>query len=116
MDPGEPCPAQPSRRGDHEAVNAAIEDALSGIAERPIAADVVSLARRTGPNLLRSLDAIHLATAILVDADVVITYDDRLAEAARRNDVTVLAPSWRRSGALGPRSGGIRCDAPPHSV
>jgi predicted nucleic acid-binding protein len=77
---------------DHDVVNEAIEDALSGIAERPIAADVVSLARRIGPNVLRSLDAIHLATAILVDADVVITYDDRLAAAARHNDVTVSAP------------------------
>ena len=47
---------------------------------------------RSAPNVLRSLDAIHLATAILVDADVVITYDDRLAAAARHNDVTVSAP------------------------
>jgi predicted nucleic acid-binding protein len=77
---------------DHDVINEAIEDALSGIAERPIAADVVSLARRIGPNVLRSLGAIHLATAILVDADVVITYDDRLAAAARHNDVTVSAP------------------------
>lgn len=78
---------------DHQVIHEAIEDAMSGIAERPIAADVVSLARRIGPNVLRSLDAIHLATAILVDAEVVITYDERLAEAARHNDVTVFAPS-----------------------
>jgi predicted nucleic acid-binding protein len=78
---------------DHDRINDAIEDALAGVAERPIATDVVSLARRIGPNVLRSLDAIHLATAILVDADVVITYDERLAAAARHNDVTVLAPS-----------------------
>lgn len=76
----------------HDVVNEAIEDALSGIAERPIAADVVSLARRIGPNVLASLDAIHLATAILVDADVVLTYDDRLAAAARHNELTVSAP------------------------
>ena len=72
---------------DHQVINEAIEDALSRIAERPIAADVVSLARRIGPNVLRSLEA------ILVDADVVITYDERLTEAARHNDVTVSAPS-----------------------
>ncbi|MDP8978234.1 MAG: type II toxin-antitoxin system VapC family toxin [Actinomycetota bacterium] len=76
----------------HDVVNEAIEDALSGIAERPIAADVVSLARRIGPHVMRSLDAIHLATAVLVDADVMITYDDRLALAAGHNDVTVSAP------------------------
>lgn len=75
------------------AVNDAIEDALSGIAERPIAADVVSLARRISPNVLRSLDAIHLATAVLLDADVVIAYDTRLGEAARDNGLTVSAPA-----------------------
>jgi hypothetical protein len=52
----------------------------------------VSLARRIEPNLLRSLDAIHLATAVLLDADTVLTYDDRLAEAARYNGLTVSAP------------------------
>ena len=77
---------------DSNVVNEAIEDAVSGIAARPIAADVVSLARRIGPNLLRSVDAIHLATAILIDADVMLTYDDRLAAAARYNDLTVSAP------------------------
>jgi predicted nucleic acid-binding protein len=77
---------------DHDVVTEAIDDALSGIAERPISADVVSLARRIEPNLLRSLDAIHLATAVLLDADTVLTYDDRLAEAARYNGLTVSAP------------------------
>lgn len=75
------------------AVNDAIEDALSGIAERPIAADVVSLARRISPHGLRSLDAIHLATAVLLDADVVIAYDTRLTEAARENGLAVSAPA-----------------------
>lgn len=77
----------------HEVINEAIEAALSGIAERPLAADVVSLARRIGPIVLRSLDAIHLATAVLIDADVMITYDDRLAVAARQNGITVSAPA-----------------------
>jgi uncharacterized protein len=76
----------------HDMVHEAIENALSGIAERLIAADVVSLARRIGPNVLRSLDAIHLATAILLDADVLLAYDGRLAEAARENDLVVTAP------------------------
>lgn len=75
-----------------QVVNAAIEDALSGIAQRPITADVVSLARRIGPSALRSLDAVHLATAILLDADVVMTYDDRLAAAAQYNGLAVSAP------------------------
>jgi predicted nucleic acid-binding protein len=78
---------------DHDVVTEAIDDALSGIAERPITADVVSLARRIEPNVLRSLDAIHLATAVLLDADTVLTYDDRLSEAARQNGLTVSAPN-----------------------
>lgn len=77
---------------DRSVVSAAIEDALSGVAERPVAADVVSLARRVGPDVLRSLDAIHLATAIVIDADVVLTYDERLAAAARHNGLVVATP------------------------
>jgi predicted nucleic acid-binding protein len=76
----------------HEAVTAAIEDALAGIAERAITPDVVSLARRIEPNVLRSLDAIHLASAVLLDVDAVLTYDERLAMAARHNGLAVAAP------------------------
>jgi predicted nucleic acid-binding protein len=69
-----------------------IEAALSGIAERSITADVVSLARRIGPKSLRSLDAIHLATAVLVDADLMISYDNRLEAAARHNGLAIVKP------------------------
>jgi len=71
----------------------AIDDALAGVAERAITPDVVSLARRIEPNVLRSLDAIHLATAVLLDVDAVLTYDERLAMAARHNGLAVSAPS-----------------------
>lgn len=67
--------------------------AMSGIAERVIGADVVSLARRIEPPVLRTLDAIHRTTAVLLDADLVITYDDRLTAAARRNSLDVVAPA-----------------------
>jgi predicted nucleic acid-binding protein len=81
---------------DHrDEVNSAIEVALSGLAERPITADVVSLARRIGPGRLRTLDAIHVATAVLLDADMIVTYDERLAEAARHNSLAVTAPGER---------------------
>jgi predicted nucleic acid-binding protein len=69
-----------------------IDEAMSGIDERPMTADVISVARRVEPLILRSLDAIHLATAVLIDADVVVTYDDRLADACRRNSLAVAAP------------------------
>ncbi|PZF83787.1 type II toxin-antitoxin system VapC family toxin [Jiangella anatolica] len=69
-----------------------VDDALAGIAERHITEDVVGLARRIRPPMLRSLDAIHLATAFLLDADLMITYDHRLAEACRYNTLRVAAP------------------------
>jgi uncharacterized protein len=73
-------------------INDLIESALSGVAERPITADLVSLARRISPESLRSLDAIHLATAVLLDADLILTYDNRLEAAARFNGLAVARP------------------------
>lgn len=73
-------------------VNDRCDIALSGIAERTINADVVALARRLQPPVLRSLDAIHLASALLTDADVVITYDQRLLDAARQHGLTTASP------------------------
>jgi len=44
---------------------------------------------------LRSLDAIHLASALAIvdELDAFITYDVRLADAARAHGLTVLAPA-----------------------
>lgn len=44
-----------------------------------------------GPNL-RSLDALHLATALRVDASVVVAYDHRLQQAARAVGLATTAP------------------------
>lgn len=41
---------------------------------------------------LRSNDAIHLAVAIRLGADDLVTYDDELAEAARAAGLAVFAP------------------------
>lgn len=75
-----------------ESVNAAHADAFAGLYEHEISGQVVALARRVRPHVLRSLDAIHLVTAMLVDADVLITYDDRLADAGRENGLAVSSP------------------------
>ena len=42
---------------------------------------------------LRSLDALHLATALRVDADVLIAYDTRLLEAARVLGLSTDSPT-----------------------
>lgn len=46
------------------------------------------------PTALRSLDAVHLATALTLGDDLegLLTYDRRLAEAARAYAVPVLSP------------------------
>lgn len=42
---------------------------------------------------LRSLDALHLAGALSVDADAILTYDERLASAAKSHGLSVIAPT-----------------------
>lgn len=41
---------------------------------------------------LRSNDALHLAVAVRLEVDEFVTYDDELAQAARRSGFAVLAP------------------------
>jgi hypothetical protein len=56
---------------------------------------VLTLAGLLPPSELRSLDAIHLATASLLGDTLgkVVTYDARMAEAARGLGWTVVAPA-----------------------
>ena len=56
---------------------------------------VAGVAAALGPPLLRTLDAIHLATALALvpDLDAFVTYDDRLAEAARSLGLPVVRPA-----------------------
>lgn len=57
---------------------------LEGVALLPLDDAILDQAASLGPALLRTLDAIHLATALSVreDIGVLFTYDHRLAEAA----------------------------------
>jgi predicted nucleic acid-binding protein len=52
-------------------------------------------AGRLDPTILRTLDAIHLAAALVLGDDLegMVTYDDRLADAAVANGIAVIAPS-----------------------
>jgi predicted nucleic acid-binding protein len=47
------------------------------------------------PDELRSLDALHLAAAMELDDELegIVTYDDRLAAAASRYGIAVIAPA-----------------------
>jgi predicted nucleic acid-binding protein len=52
-------------------------------------------AEQVGPQALRSLDAVHLATALEADIHEMLVYDRRLAEAARANGIAILSPGVR---------------------
>ncbi len=73
-------------------VDELVEVATSGILERPMTSEVVALARRVHPPVLRTLDALHLASALVLDVDVLVTYDARLRQAAGENRIRTLAP------------------------
>ena len=73
-------------------VDLAGEAALSGVAEIRLTDDVLRRARNIGPDGLRSLDAIHLTSALVVGATSVLTFDTRLAQAAELLGFRVLTP------------------------
>ena len=76
-------PAQPAER---------VVRALTLIA---VTDEILTRAAHLEPPLLRTLDAVHLATALsLAEAlGPIVTYDLRLADAARAAGIAVLAPS-----------------------
>lgn len=69
-------------------------EVLDGIALVPIDDAILRDAADLSPAGLRTLDALHLATARSVAEDIssLITYDGRLAEAATAAGITVTAP------------------------
>jgi hypothetical protein len=70
-------------------------EVLDRIALLPVDRPILDAAGELGPLDLRSLDAIHLATALSVGADLagVVTYDERLAAAATSAHLDVWAPA-----------------------
>jgi uncharacterized protein len=48
---------------------------------------------------VRTLDAVHLASAIRIEADELVVYDRRLAAAAAEHGLTVVSPSAPASGS-----------------
>ena len=64
---------------------------------------IIERAARLEPSSLRTLDAIHLASALGMGADLeaFVTYDARLAAAARDAGLTVVSPGAQLAGAPG---------------
>ena len=82
------------RRVD-ESTLAAARGLLAGLDLVPIAGPIVEQAAVVGQAELRSLDAIHLASALSMGPDLTafVTYDARLAQAAEASRLAVIAPN-----------------------
>ena len=74
--------------------DARVEDVLGRTAGIALEPPTLSTAAMIGPATLRTLDAIHLASAAALGADLeaFVTYDRRLAEAARALGMPVASP------------------------
>jgi predicted nucleic acid-binding protein len=83
------------RAGNPPEVVDRLEKELSGVTLIRLEEAVQTLAGAIGPPRLRSLDAIHLASALSIgdDPEAFVTYDDRLADAARAVGLNVLRPA-----------------------
>lgn len=81
-----------ARYGEEYATNA--RSWLEGVALLPLDEAVLDQAISLGPAGLRSLDALHLATALSIrdELGVIVSYDQRLAEAAEAMDLKVARP------------------------
>lgn len=84
-----------ARRQTEQNADEAVDALLEGV--RLIELDA-AMAREAGiasPSSLRSLDAIHLASALSLgeELEAVVTYDHRLAEAAQKAGLAVETPT-----------------------
>jgi len=70
------------------------EQLLAHVSLLAMSDTLLATAAALNPVTLRSLDAIHLASALSLSAEVegFITYDGQLAEAAQASGLTVYAP------------------------
>lgn len=75
-------------------------EVLRGVVTIRLTNEILERAAALDPLQLRSLDAIHLATALYLVAEQAVeishfvVYDRRLSEAARAAGLNVAAPGW----------------------
>lgn len=80
--------------GATDAVVASAKSLFDGLALIPLGSQVIQSAASLSPASLRSLDAIHLASALLMGVGTTVcTYDERLAAAARHHRLDVASPA-----------------------
>ena len=83
-----------ARRASHARLLQRVDEVLDAICLLEITPAILDEAAIVEPPILRSLDAIHLATALSVGDQQLemITYDARLADAARASGLAVTQP------------------------
>ena len=79
-----------------------VKRALDGVDRYPLDDTVITHSATIGPDSLRTLDAVHLATAYVCGANALITYDERLRWAAFEVGITVIQPGGPMTGDLPP--------------
>jgi uncharacterized protein len=83
-------------RDESEVDDGTVADLAAAVAHIALSVDLLIAAGKLGgPELLRSLDAIHVVAALSIGAacDAFITYDKRQAEAARQVGLNVVSPT-----------------------
>lgn len=70
------------------------QDLESGLTVLPLTNGVALISRALPVGVLRTLDAIHVASAVALgeDCDVLVTYDHRMAQAAESAGLRALSP------------------------
>jgi len=90
-------PRAARRASDDPEVHARAGQVVAAIDLLSLGPEVRELAARLAPIALRSLEAVHLASALAVADHVTafVAYDERLAEAAADAGLDVIAPGAR---------------------
>jgi uncharacterized protein len=75
-----------------QAVQEEVDRLLSSCTLVAVSAQLLRAARRLASASVRTLDAIHLASALRVEADELLAYDHRLLAAAAEQGLATVSP------------------------
>ncbi|MCL2481858.1 MAG: type II toxin-antitoxin system VapC family toxin [Propionibacteriaceae bacterium] len=78
-------------RSESEMVRAKADEVLNLLYLIPLDRMIIEAAARLNPQILRTLDALHLASALALEENLIglVTYDTRMADAARLYGIPV---------------------------
>ncbi|MGA2928967.1 MAG: type II toxin-antitoxin system VapC family toxin [Solirubrobacteraceae bacterium] len=77
----------------HDAVRDEVERLVAGCMLVAVSAQLLRAARKLASSAVRTLDAIHLASALRIDPDEFLAYDRRLLAAAAEHGLSIASPS-----------------------